>query len=109
MFVVIESPYSDSNGRSIAANTKYAQECMRDSIGRGEAPFASHLLYPQVLNEALLCERMKGIALGYTVGELASKVAVYVDYGRSNGMNQAIEYYREQGKQIEYRTIIKMD
>ena len=38
--VIIESPYAGE----IDKNTAYARRCMRDSLDRGEAPFASHLL-----------------------------------------------------------------
>ena len=39
--VIIESPYTGD----VERNLEYARRCMRDSIKRGEAPFASHLLY----------------------------------------------------------------
>lgn len=39
--VVLESPYSGD----IKGNTKYARMALRDSLARGEAPIASHLLY----------------------------------------------------------------
>lgn len=41
--VVLESPYAGD----IERNTNYARDCMRDSILRGEAPIASHLIYTQ--------------------------------------------------------------
>ena len=41
IMVVLESPYSGD----IKGNTKYARMALRDSLARGEAPIASHLLY----------------------------------------------------------------
>ena len=41
--VYLESPYAGD----IEKNIKYARLCMKDSIDRGEYPFASHLLYTQ--------------------------------------------------------------
>ena len=41
--VILESPYAGD----VAANVKYARRCVRDSLSRGEAPIASHLLYTQ--------------------------------------------------------------
>lgn len=41
--VIVESPYAGD----IEANVAYARRCLRDSLARGEAPIASHLLYTQ--------------------------------------------------------------
>ena len=41
--VIIESPFAGDT----ETNIKYARECLRDSIFRGEAPLASHVLYTQ--------------------------------------------------------------
>jgi hypothetical protein len=35
-------------------NIRYAQLCVLDCLQRGEAPFASHLLYTQVLDDGIL-------------------------------------------------------
>ena len=40
-FVIIESPYAGN----VEENEEYARKCLRDCLMRGEAPFASHLLY----------------------------------------------------------------
>ena len=54
-FVIIESPFKGNTPAEEAENIAYAKEVMRDSLYRGEAPFASHLLYPQML-ECGRCE-----------------------------------------------------
>lgn len=41
--VILESPYAGN----IEKNVAYARACVRDSLSRGEAPIASHLLYTQ--------------------------------------------------------------
>ena len=46
-FVDIESPYSASNHEELVRNIRYARACVRDSLLRGEVPFASHLFYTQ--------------------------------------------------------------
>ena len=38
--VIVESPYAGD----VEANEEYARQCVRDSLMRGEAPIASHLL-----------------------------------------------------------------
>lgn len=99
--VILESPYAGD----VEKNLKYARDCMRDSLARGEAPFASHLLYTQVLDDAVFGERAQGIGAGYTWMALAAKVVVYKDLGISEGMLRAIEQAGRVGKEIEYRTI----
>lgn len=59
--VIIESPFKGSTPAEEAENIAYAKEAMRDSLYRGEAPFASHLLYPQMLDDADERERRMGI------------------------------------------------
>ena len=41
--VVLESPFAGN----VEMNIHYARACMADCLARGEAPFASHLLYTQ--------------------------------------------------------------
>ena len=41
--VIIESPFAGD----VDKNIEYARKCVRDSLNRGEAPSASHLLYTQ--------------------------------------------------------------
>lgn len=44
---ILESPYSGD----VDKNIDYAKKCLKDSLDRNECPFASHLLYTQVLND----------------------------------------------------------
>ena len=57
MLVIIESPYMGN----VKSNIAYAQQCMGDSLKRGEAPFASHLLYTQILDDTIPQQRMMGM------------------------------------------------
>lgn len=92
--VVIESPYAPGSGTPELreANLKryidYAILCMRDSLARGECPFASHLLYTHkgLLNDDVPAEREQGIAAGVAWGRHADLTAVYIDFGISSGM-----------------------
>ena len=45
--VIIESPFMGDKDLNIA----YARKCLKHSLLKGESPIASHLLYPQVLND----------------------------------------------------------
>lgn len=82
--VIIESPYAGD----VEANVEYARKALRDSLLRGEAPIASHLLYtqPNVLDDNVTHERNLGINAGLAWGEKADATVVYADLGVSNGM-----------------------
>lgn len=101
--VIIESPYAGD----VARNTAYARACMADCLRRGEAPYASHLLYtqPGVLDDDDPDERRLGIEAGLAWGEAADLVAVYVDLGVSAGMQLGIDRHRERGTPIEMRRL----
>lgn len=101
--VIVESPYAGD----IERNVTYARACVRDCLMRGEAPFASHLLYtqPGVLNDAIPEERMLGIHAGFSWGVVADAIVVYTDYGISKGMRYGIDAYKKEGKTIKYRTL----
>lgn len=107
--VIIESPYSGTTPEEIQRNVDYARACMRDSILRGEAPFASHLLYtqPGILDDANPQERRLGIVLGFLWGKCADLVAVYADHGVSGGMLKGIAEARLRECPIEWRNLKK--
>lgn len=101
--VIIESPYAGN----ILLNKSYARACMKDCFDRGEAPFASHLLYTQanVLDDTIPDERTLGIDAGLLWGACADKTVVYTDLGISKGMKYGIDNADKAGRPIEYRTI----
>lgn len=84
---MIESPLAGDTKRNI----QYAKDCMKDSLARGEAPFAMHLLYAQedVLDDLKPEERALGIKAGLEWAKRADLIAFYIDYGISNGMKMA--------------------
>ena len=103
--VIIESPFRGENAYQQERNRRYALECMKDSMLRGEAPFLSHLLYTQVTNENVPEERRLGIELGLCWGELAEKTIVYTDNGISPGMKEGIDHSLKFNRPIEYRKL----
>ena len=104
ILVLLESPYAGD----IEENLMYARKCMHDCFKRGEAPYASHLLYTQegVLNDNIPEERMLGIDAGLLWGEKADKTVVYTDLGISSGMEYGIQNAIKVGRRIEYRKIL---
>ena len=101
--VIIESPYAGD----IETNIRYARAALRDSLLRGEAPLASHLLYaqPGVLSDQTPEERRFGIEAGLAWTPLADLVAVYVDRGISKGMQQGIDRATLYGISVERRSL----
>jgi len=87
----------------IARNLKYLDLCLADSLRRGEAPYASHAMYPRVLNDAVDEERAQGIQAGFAWHEAADAIMVYSDYGISIGMQLSIQ---NAVKPVEYRKIL---
>ena len=80
--VILESPYAGDVDRNVA----YARACLRDSLLRGEAPIASHLLFtqPGVLDDQIPNERQMGI---------------------SRGMQYGIDRAEREGRKVEYRAL----
>ncbi len=99
--VVIESPLSGD----FARNIRYARLCGLDCIRRGEAPYASHLLMTQFLDDALPEERKVGMEAGFAWGAVGELVAVYQDLGLSGGMKMGIDNAQNRGQEIEYRNL----
>ena len=103
--VILESPYAGF----VERNIKYARECLKDSLKRGESPIASHLLYTQegILDDNLERERQWGVNAGLIWKEVADLHVFYIDFGISAGMQYGIDYATKNNIQVEYRTIYK--
>ncbi len=99
--VIIETPYSGD----VEANTEYARACLSDSLRRGEAPIASHLLHTQVLDDMQPDERSLGIEAGLAWYRVATKCVVYTDRGISGGTKMGISRAEQHSVAIEYRSI----
>jgi hypothetical protein len=102
--VILESPYAGDTERNI----KYARLAVRDSLLRGEAPIASHLLYTQdgILKDEIPEERQHGINAGLAWKEVADLQVFYIDYGYSMGMEYAKEFATKNNIPIEERKIL---
>lgn len=98
--MIIESPFQNKRN-----NVAYAKKCLEDSLLRGEAPFASHLLYPGVLDDTVPDQRKRGIEAGHAWTEQADLVAVYVDRGFTYGMILGIIAATKAGVEIVFRQI----
>lgn len=102
--VIIESPYKGD----MEKNKEYLQECIRHSLSLGEAPFASHRMYTDALDDNNSSERLQGIDAGFTWMKCGAKLIVfYIDRGMSGGMHAALDYAINLGLPVVFRRIIK--
>jgi len=106
--VIIESPYAGD----VERNLRYLRACLRDSLLRGEAPFASHGMYtqPGVLDDHDPEQRRLAIEAGFAWWEGAAALVFYADLGWSKGMLAAqmelAESVRARGLQsVEHRKL----
>jgi hypothetical protein len=105
--VIIESPFAGSNEEERESNIAYARKCVADSVHRGEAPIASHLLFTQtgILNDDIPGERTLGIEAGLAWYRVADKCVVYMDRGYSKGMAQGQLRAAQHAVPVEIRYI----
>lgn len=103
--VVIESPFKAKTAPRRAMLVRYAKVAMKHALALGEAPFASHLLYTQVLDDDVAAERALGIGAGLAWARCGYKSAAYADHGLSSGMILGIEnaYQEKSQRPVELR------
>lgn len=101
--VILESPYAGD----VERNLRYARAALKDSLSRGEAPMASHLLYTQVgvLDDTKPEERSLGIEAGLVWGSSAEETVVYTDLGISTGMQYGIDRAVDGGRPVAFRSL----
>ena len=99
--VILESPYAGD----VLKNIQYARRCVRNSLLRGEAPIASHLLYTQdgILDDNVPADRQLGIDAGLAWKTVAQATVVYADLGITKGMQYGIDQAKVQGLDVEIR------
>lgn len=104
MRVIIESPFAGGH-----KNVLFSRGCVLDSLGRGESPYASHLLYTQkgMLDDADPVQRRRGISAADGWLEVADHVAVYCDFGITRGMVIGIVKAARLGKPVHLRWLDK--
>lgn len=104
--VAIESPFGSIDPLIVGRNKLYLLCCIYDClINYDEAPFASHGLYTQVLNDNNFVERNLGMQAGFEIAERMDARVVYVDLGVSNGMIEGLKRAKAIGQQIVERKL----
>lgn len=97
--VFLESPYAGD----VARNVDYARRAMFDCLKRGEAPFASHLLYTQALDDLDSAQRDLGIKAGCAFRGSCDASVFYMDHGMSTGMAYGLNDAHDIGHPVEFR------
>lgn len=110
--IIVESPFAANLEHSQAEHEAYAKECCLQVIDDGDTPYASHLFFPQFLDESDPADRDLGIRLGYQVAKALFNapytqvtVAFFIDMGWSPGMLAALEEYSGGGVRYEVRRL----
>lgn len=102
-FVIIESPYGNSEENEILKNINYARTAVVSCLNKGEIPFASHILYTQkgVLEDSKPEQRRLGVEAGLCFGNLCEKTILFPDLGMTSGMIEGVEKAKKSGRQVE--------
>lgn len=105
--VVLESRFAAENVEGLLLNKKFTLACMRDCFLKGEAPYASHVIYAQthILDDFVASERAIGIKAGFFWGDEAEKTIVYTDLGISSGMQMGIDHAKKMNRPVEFREL----
>lgn len=98
---ILESPFASN----VEKNRLYAIACARDMLSRGEAPFASHLIYPQLFAKYTEEARQQGMAAGRIWIPAAELTVVYTDLGITEGMIRGIAEAEAKGIPVERRRL----
>lgn len=96
--VIIESPYAGN----VPVNKAYLQLCIRWCLQNNTAPFASHQMYTEALDDRKRHERLLGIDAGYEWWDVAHYVFFFTDLGMSPGMWKAYERCQQILKPYRY-------
>jgi hypothetical protein len=93
---IVESPFKGDRER----NVEFAKNVCRALVWEGWNPYASHLFFPQFLDDDDEAERQTGISFGLEWGAKARVVFCCLREGEdmSLGMEYALSLHRMQGK-----------
>ncbi len=102
--------YANKNRRKVYVASRYAGDVERNTmaavtycrrvISEGYMPVASHLLYPQILNDDDPEERNLGLLFGLALLRMCDEVWVFGEV--SSGMAQEIEEAKRLKKPLRY-------
>lgn len=98
-FVYICSKYAGN----IEVNVWRAINFCRYAISKGKIPIASHLLYPQILDDRNPVQREMGLQFGLALLSICSEVWVFNENRElSEGMRSEVRFARQTGKPVRF-------
>lgn len=97
--VYVASAYAGDVEANVAKTVEYC----RIAIDAGYMPLASHLLYPQMLNDTVPAERELGLMFGLALLRMCDEV--WVCGHISSGMEQEIEEAKRLNKKVVYKEV----
>ncbi|MCR4629337.1 MAG: DUF4406 domain-containing protein [Clostridium sp.] len=96
--IYVASRYAGDVEKNIASAIRYCQYVIRH---RGN-PIASHLLYPQMLNDQIPEERELGLMFGLALLAVCDEVWCFGDVTGSEGVKLEIAEAKKLGKKIRF-------
>lgn len=90
------SPYAGNTRKNVRDAIRY---CLY-LIENGRIPVASHLIYPQILDDNDPASRELGLMFGLSLLEICDEVWVFTENGISEGMRAEIHEARKLRKKI---------
>ena len=88
--VFVCSPYRADSQRQLDANIRKAQDACKKVLAEGNVPYAPHLFFPALLNDAVERERTTGIRAGMRMLECADELWI-IGSTITEGMHKEIK------------------
>ena len=101
--VIVVSPFHETVERSRRYHTTFAKLLCHRAAKAGVTPFASHLFYPQFLNEDDPADRELGLACEHGWIDKCDELWIWNAWGISPGMQAAIDYVLDHDLPVEMK------
>jgi hypothetical protein len=102
--IFVCSPYGGD-----PANQERARGYCKEVLDAGHAPFAPHLLYPQMLDDADPAQRARGLAVGLLYLAVCDEMWAYPGLeGLTSGMRTEVELAGKLNVPVVWRSPIEM-
>lgn len=96
--VYVASKYAGDVEKNVAAAVDYCKYVINQDM----IPVASHLLYPQMLDDSIPEERELGLMFGLSLLAICDEVWCFGDVSSSVGVQQEIVEAKKLGKKVRY-------
>lgn len=87
------------------AYDNYLAHCIKDSLSRNEAPYAPHAFLHKYLSDTTRDTRQRALDIGLKYLVVCQLLAIYSDYGISEGMQNEMDYAKANNVPINIRKL----